>query len=115
MRAVAVTLAVMGLLVATAWTLAARTVECRIRQGLGPESHFESISLLENRARRIELDVAIDGRMDDPRVSLSEDIASSVAAALASRGGEVVGQLLRGAASGGGARAIDTIRGRLGR
>jgi hypothetical protein len=115
MRGVAVTLAVAGLLAATASTLPARTVEDRIRQALGLEGHFESISLLENRARRIDLDFAIDGRMDDPRFSLSEDIASSVAEAIASRVGEGLGQLLRGAAAGGGRRSIDAIRGLLGR
>ncbi len=82
---------------------------------LGDLSRDAAIALLENRARRIELDFVIDGRLDDPRFSLSEDIASSVAAAIAARAGEGLGQLLRGAAAERGARAIDTIRGLLGR
>ena len=47
-----------------------------------------AIAFLEDRASPIELDFVIDGRMDDPRFALSEDIAS---------------------------RAIDALRGLLGR
>ncbi|MCX7229133.1 MAG: DUF748 domain-containing protein [Burkholderiales bacterium] len=77
--------------------------------GLGDLSREAVIALLEDRARRIELDFTIDGRLDDPRFSLSEDIASRAAAAIAARVGDGLGQLLRGA------RAIDALRGLLGR
>ncbi len=83
--------------------------------GLGDLSRGAAIALLEDRARRFELEFAIDGRLDDPRFSLSEDIASRAAAAIAARVGDSLGELLRGAAAERGARAIDTIRGLLGR
>ncbi|RPH42292.1 MAG: DUF748 domain-containing protein [Burkholderiales bacterium] len=88
------------------------------RGGLGDLSRDAAVALLEDRAGRIELDFVIDGRLDDPRFSLSEDIASRAAATIASRVGGGLGELLRGLGGAGGTagdRAIDVIRGLLGR
>lgn len=76
------------------------------------------LALLKNRAGRIELDFVLDGRLDDPRFSLSEDLAVRVAAGLAESLGVGLGDLARGV-GGAGQRAIDAasgaIRGLLGR
>ncbi|HMS81578.1 MAG TPA: DUF748 domain-containing protein, partial [Burkholderiaceae bacterium] len=76
------------------------------------------LALLKDRAARIELDFVLEGRLDDPRFSLSEDLATRVAAALAERLGIGLGGLVRGV-GGAGRDAIDAatgaIRGLLGR
>ncbi len=76
------------------------------------------LALLKGRAGRIELDFVLEGRLDDPRFSLSEDLAVRVAAGLAEALGVGLGDLVRGV-GGAGQRAIDAaagaIRGLLGR
>jgi hypothetical protein len=76
------------------------------------------LALLKNRAGRIELDFMLDGRLDDPRFSLSEDLAVRVAAGLAESLGVGLGDIARGV-GGAGQRAIDAasgaLRGLLGR
>jgi hypothetical protein len=76
------------------------------------------LALLKDRAGRIELDFVLEGRLDDPRFSLSEDLAIRVAAGLADALGVGLGDLVRGL-GGAGQRAIDAatgaIRGLLGR
>jgi hypothetical protein len=85
------------------------------RGGLGDLSRDAAVALLKDRADRIELEFVIDGRLDDPRFSLSDDIAVQAASAIASKLGTGLGDLLRGTAGAAGDRALGAIRGLLGR
>jgi hypothetical protein len=87
---------------------------------LAPGSRFMGVPreavvrLLENRAGRIELAFTLDGRLDDPRFSVSEDLVARATAALVDRLGGSIGDVLRDA-GGGGRRAVDALRGLFGR
>ena len=85
------------------------------RGGLGDLSRDAAVALLKDRADRIELEFVIDGRLDDPRFSLSDDIAAQAASAIVSKLGSGLGDLLRGTAGSAGDRALGAIRGLLGR
>jgi hypothetical protein len=76
------------------------------------------LGLLEDRQGRIRIDFVLEGRLDDPRFSISEDLAVRAAAAVAESLGISLEGLVRGA--GGVGRkgtdaALDAIRGLLGR
>ncbi len=83
------------------------------------------IALLQDGRRRIELDFVLQGQLDDPRFSISEDLAIRAATSLASTLGISVEGLVRGLggvgqkageASGGAARDLGAaLRGLLGR
>jgi hypothetical protein len=85
------------------------------RGGLGDLSRDAAVALLKDRADRIEFEFVIDGRLDDPRFSLSDDIAAQAASAIVSKLGTGLGDLLRGTAAAAGDRALGAIRGLLGR
>jgi hypothetical protein len=85
------------------------------RGGLGDLSRDAAVALLKDRADRIEFEFVIDGRLDDPRFSLSDDIAAQAASAIVSKLGSGLGDLLRGTAGAAGDRALGAIRGLLGR
>jgi hypothetical protein len=76
------------------------------------------LALLKDRQGRIRVDFVLQGRLDDPRFSISEDLAVRAAASIAASLGISLEGLVRGVGGAGrkGAdAAVDVIRGLLGR
>lgn len=70
------------------------------------------LRLMADRAGRIQLDFVLQGRLDDPSFSLSEDLATRVSAAIAGSLGIGVEGVVRGAEAAG-QKAIDAATGAL--
>jgi hypothetical protein len=70
------------------------------------------LRLMADRAGRIQLDFVLQGRLDDPSFSLSEDLATRATAAIAGSLGIGVEGIVRGA-EGAGQKAIDAATGAL--
>lgn len=59
----------------------------------------QALANFASRNERIELDVTLEGRLDDPRFSLNENLATRIAAAMADKLGVSVGGVVGGVGS----------------
>lgn len=78
-----------------------------LQLGGGDPLREAAVALLKDRGGRIEFGFTVDGRLDDPSFSMSEDVAGRIAAALFGRIGGAAGEVGRDALE----RAAEALRG----
>lgn len=76
-----------------------------LRLGAGDPVRQAAVALLQDRGGRIEFGFTVEGRLDDPSFSLTEDVAGRIASALAERVG--------GGLGGAGREALESAAGAL--
>ncbi|MEI7447648.1 MAG: DUF748 domain-containing protein, partial [Burkholderiales bacterium] len=82
-----------------------------LRLGGGDPLREAAVALLEDRGDRIEFGFTLEGRLDDPAFSLTDDVGARIAAALADKVGAGLGEAGREALD----RAAGVLRGLIGR